>query len=562
MKEKLKNLKVRNKLQYAFKAVLAMTAVAIVIGFLCLAATMLLMRSFYLDNYQDSQLQLTTRKNLETVTKDIILASSTRDEKVRTQSIKDANEAAKEFSDNMEVLENTYHNKELVAKVTASAKTVAADREKIMRLISFRRMDEAQTLINQKFSGENADLQNTLAEIGTDADIQAARAYQRIQILGIAAIVLMILSGVLAFAVSRKLSRAITDSITEPVEELEAAAQQLHEGHLDVEIPYHSEDELGMLAHYIRKACRQIHDVVEDTTMILGKMAEKDFNVHTAAEDKYVGDFQALIQSMRKLNRQMDGTLRQITETSEQVASGAEQLAGGAQSLAEGATDQAGAVEELTATVEDVANISDTSAKNSQEAADKVNEAVKSAKVSQQEVEKLTQAMEKIAATSEQIKDIISAIEDIAAQTNLLSLNASIEAARAGDAGRGFAVVADQIGKLASDSAKSAVTTRDLISEAIQEIENGNQITKKTVVVFNEILKSMTDFGEMADGASENAKTQSDMLQQINAGIQQISSTVQNNSSAAEETSAVSEELSAQATVLEKMVSEFKLRTE
>ena len=89
--------------------------------------------------------------------------------------------------------------------------------------------------------------------------------------------------------------------------------------------------------------------------------------------------------------------------------------------------------------------------------------------------------MDNITETSREIENIIAAIEDIASQTNLLSLNASIEAARAGEAGRGFAVVADQIGKLANDSAQSAISTKELIVKSLEEIEKGNKIVHETM---------------------------------------------------------------------------------
>ena len=158
--------------------------------------------------------------------------------------------------------------------------------------------------------------------------------------------------------------------------------------------------------------------------------------------------------------------------------------------------------------------------------------------------------MERISSTSQEIQNIIGSIEEIASQTNLLSLNASIEAARAGEAGKGFAVVADQIGKLAGDSAQAAVNTRDLIEKSLQEIENGNQITEKTVAALNKILESMNDFANAAKGASESSTEQ---------GIEQISSVVQSNSAAAEETSATSQELSAQSEGLKNLVGRFKL---
>ena len=162
--------------------------------------------------------------------------------------------------------------------------------------------------------------------------------------------------------------------------------------------------------------------------------------------------------------------------------------------------------------------------------------------------------------TSKEIENIIGAIEDIASQTNLLSLNASIEAARAGEAGRGFAVVADQIGKLATDSAQSAVTTRDLIIKSLEEIEKGNTITLHTAEAIGNVLESMTQFAQAAAGSAEESHSQANMLKQVELGIEQISEVVQSNSASAQETSAVSEELSAQAESLKNMVAQFKLR--
>ena len=172
---------------------------------------------------------------------------------------------------------------------------------------------------------------------------------------------------------------------------------------------------------------------------------------------------------------------------------------------------------------------------------------------------KVSESIESLRKESEIINSFVGTITEITEQTNLLSLNASIEAARAGEAGKGFAVVADQIGKLAGDSAQAAVNTRDLIEKSLQEIENGNQITEKTVAALNKILESMNDFANAVKGASESSTEQANMLKQIEQGIEQISSVVQSNSAAAEETSATSQELSAQSEGLKNLVGRFKL---
>jgi len=375
-------------------------------------------------------------------------------------------------------------------------------------------------------------------------------------------ILLLLFAVLLNIFLVRTVAKSLTVALVEPIHELQAAVQKVKVGEFDIDIEYAGQDELGDLAKDLQGACAQLHTIVADAGNVLGEMAEGRFDVDLDERDSYKGDFQLLISAISKLDYQLDEVIRQIRVTSEQVMVGSEQLANSAQELAEGATSQAGAVEELTATIESVTSISQESAINAEKAAENAKNAAEDARKSSEEINQLTGAMERITVTSKEIENIIAAIEDIASQTNLLSLNASIEAARAGEAGRGFAVVADQIGKLATDSAQSAVTTRELISKCLNEVEAGNGIVDNTIEAINTVLANMESFAGMATGAAEASKMQADMLKQIEAGIEQITADVQNNSAAAQETSAVSEQLSAQATNLEKMVEHFVLREE
>lgn len=374
--------------------------------------------------------------------------------------------------------------------------------------------------------------------------------------VGILLLVLVFIFNLILF---RTVTKNLTKALVEPIYELQEAVKKIKAGDLNVKIAYQSKDELGELADGLREACEYINVVISDAGRVLGEMAEGRFDVASEVEDSYVGDFEELLTSMYKLKDEMNRVLNRIKMSSEQVMVGADQLAGSAQGLAEGATDQSGAIEELSATIQNVANISDQSAQNAVQAAESATNAAEDAKKSREEVKELTEAMARITATSEEIQNIIAAIENIASQTNLLSLNASIEAARAGEAGRGFAVVADQIGKLAADSAQSAVETKELINKSLIEVEAGNSIVENTMESFNTVLANMESFAGMASGAAEASKEQAEMLRQIEIGIEQITEVVENNSAAAEETSAVSEELSAQATNLEQMISHFVL---
>ena len=484
----------------------------------------------------------------------------TTDDASSTQSYSNlAQKYADQVGKNVTALEKSYNDKKKVAELKDAIEELKKQRAAVVELAKRNKNDEALALFNSDYNDATEKIQDILVDIGKVASAEAKSQYTSARVTGLVSIILMILIGAGTVAFSTVIRTTITGIMLKPIQELESAAEKLKAGQLDVEINYESPDELGKLAGNFRQACKTLEVIVQDTSYLLGEMAEGNFNVSSNNPQIYIGNFKQQYESMSKLKHELSDTMTQINEASERVASGSGQLAGGAQALAEGATDQAGAVEELTATVESVSGIAESSAESASGAYQMVRTAVEQADQSREELQALTNAMERISSTSQEIQNIIGSIEEIASQTNLLSLNASIEAARAGEAGKGFAVVADQIGKLAGDSAQAAVNTRDLIEKSLQEIENGNQITEKTVAALNKILESMNDFANAVKGASESSTEQANMLKQIEQGIEQISSVVQSNSAAAEETSATSQELSAQSEGLKNLVGRFKL---
>ncbi len=559
MEEFYRKLKVGMKLKYAFTTVIVTFAVAMVVSLVSIVKMNVDTYKFYKEAYANSTLQMEIRKDIQLVGK-YILWSMTTDDASSTQSYSNlAQKYADQVGKNVTALEKSYNDKKKVAELKDAIEELKKQRAAVVELAKRNKNDEALALFNSDYNDATEKIQDILVDIGKVASAEAKSQYTSARVTGLVSIILMILIGAGTVAFSTVIRTTITGIMLKPIQELESAAEKLKAGQLDVEINYESPDELGKLAGNFRQACKTLEVIVQDTSYLLGEMAEGNFNVSSNNPQIYIGNFRQQYESMSKLKHELSDTMTQINEASEQVASGSGQLAGGAQALAEGATDQAGAVEELTATVESVSGIAESSAESASGAYQMVRTAVEQADQSREELQALTNAMERISSTSQEIQNIIGSIEEIASQTNLLSLNASIEAARAGEAGKGFAVVADQIGKLAGDSAQAAVNTRDLIEKSLQEIENGNQITEKTVAALNKILESMNDFANAVKGASESSTEQANMLKQIEQGIEQISSVVQSNSAAAEETSATSQELSAQSEGLKNLVGRFKL---
>lgn len=361
-----------------------------------------------------------------------------------------------------------------------------------------------------------------------------------------------------AVFISIKFAYATAYDFVRPIEKVQAGTAKLAKGELDVNVEVHSQNELGEMANDLNAAIAKIREYIEVIEFGLDEMGKGNFAVRPTVE--FQGDFVKIKDSIENITMSLSHTLGQINEGADQVAIGSEQLAMSAQTLAEGATSQAASVQELTATIENVASAAEDSAQKANESYQTAEKYAGVAQDSSDEMKRLTEAMERITETSQQIESIIAEIEDIAEQTNLLSLNASIEAARAGEAGRGFAVVADQIGKLAADSAQSAINTKELIVKSLAEIEQGNAITTKTAEALEQVVGGIKELAGAAKNNSTISAEQAETMAQVQMGIEQIADVVQNNSASAEETSATSEELSAQSQNLKALVDQFILR--
>ena len=393
-----------------------------------------------------------------------------------------------------------------------------------------------------------------LDEITDKASSQTVR---NIVVCTVAGFVVIIVCLIFAFTLTRKTSKKVLETILEPLHAIEDVAMELTEGNLHSTLEYHSDDEIGRLAHSMRKSIRILGTYVDDIDRSMKLFSEGNFDVHPEVE--WRGDFVGILNSFMAFQASMAGTIKGIQNVSDEVSGAAEQVASSSNDLADGATNQAAVVEELTATV---TGVSEQVEKNSQSAKGisvKVDELGNAISESNGKMHEMVDSMHEISDASKEIDRIITTINEIASQTNLLALNASIEAARAGEAGKGFAVVANQVNVLADQSAQAAKESATLIETSVKAVEKGMVIAGQTAAQLEEVAENSKAITTEVANIAETLETQTTEIKQINEGIEQINDVVQTNSATSEECAAASQEMSSEAESLREMIRKFKV---
>lgn len=371
-------------------------------------------------------------------------------------------------------------------------------------------------------------------------------------------IIWLVCAAIVSVAVIVILTMVVLRKLIKPIDNVVKAAERISVGDFDITLTTKNEDEIGILTNTFAKTATNLKSVIADISNVLNAIANKNLAVSTSAE--YIGELEEIEVSINNIIGNLNIVVGNLSQTSDEVTSGAEQVSSGAQALSQGATEQAASIEELSATISDVAEKIKNNANDAQRAKDTSIQATKAVLDGNEQMNQLLKAMEEISHKSSEIGKIIKTIDDIAFQTNILSLNAAVEAARAGSAGKGFAVVADEVRSLASKSAEAAKNTTSLISGSIEAVERGTKMAEKTAEFLMGIVEGAKKSTEYLEHIAEASDEQAIAISQINQGVEQISAVVQTNSATAEESAAASEELSGQAQTLKDMVDEFTLK--
>ncbi len=301
-----------------------------------------------------------------------------------------------------------------------------------------------------------------------------------------------------------------------PIKDIMSLSKDMGKGKLRTDIEIYTNDEFGELSEIFKNTSKEISGYISEISEILLEISNG--NLKSQVDRDYMGDFAPIKDALNKILNSFNSTYYDLGVTAEQVSTGANEISSAAQSLSSGTTEQAGSLEQLSATINEVSNHVQKNADNASHAKSITENAEQALEYGKLSVNDLLQAIEEIRTSSDEITKIIKTIDEIAFQTNILSLNAAVEAARAGSAGKGFAVVADEVRNLANKSAEAAKNTTELIEGSVNAVENGTKIAGKTADLINRIVDTSTNINNLVSQIADASSEQATSIEQINEG--------------------------------------------
>ena len=557
-KTKLENMHLKERISYGYRKVIIMMLVSGLLSIVVIGVLFANMMNYvYRVNAADQAVKI-CRMNVNAAARNIREMALNEDASTYESYEQTVEKLLAEVNSQLEIMKQTgVVPDELYTEYSSALNDWGNIGYSIMNEIKEGNRDEAiEDILNECTPALNKSVETVikLDELTDELDRRDVASTIICAIVGLAGIVICL---IFAWVLTKKTSKRVLETILEPIRAIEDVAKELTEGNLHSNLEYHSDDEIGRLAHSMRKSTRILGTYIDDIDRAMKLFSEGNFDVQPEVE--WRGDFVGILNSFMAFEKSMADTVKGIQNVSDQVSSGAEQVAASANDLADGATNQASVVEELTATVTGVSEQIEHNSNAAKEISGRVGDLGGAILESNGKMREMVDSMNEINQASQEIDKIIATINEIATQTNLLALNASIEAARAGEAGKGFAVVANQVNVLADQSAQAAKESAALIESSVSAVEKGMVVAKETAAQLEEVADTSKIITREVTGIAETLETQAAEMKQINLGIEQINDVVQTNSATSQECAAASEQMSDEADGLREMIRKFKV---
>lgn len=412
--------------------------------------------------------------------------------------------------------------------------------------------------INGKIAALSTDFDKLITGLFSQKIAEAKQRNEQSQRDFTVSLIIMGVVTLVSIALAATMGRLNAKLICKPINSLVKSADEISEGNLNVVIDRGNGDEVTILANAFEKMTITWSGYINEISSVLSQMSEGNLDVEISSE--YEGDFVKIKDSINNIIEILNNIISAIIIAANDITTSSKQLSEGSQSLSEGAAEQAASVEELTASIAEIAKKTKENAVNASKANEIANSVKNDTTAGNGKMERMLGSMGDISESSASISNVIKVINDIAFQTNVLALNASIEAARAGSYGKGFAVVSEEVRHLALRSTEAAKDTTQMIDRSISKALEGTEIARDTSGSLKMIEEGVKSSATIIDRIAESSNEQASGINNIYKGIEEVSKIVQTNSATAEQSAAASEELFNQAENMRQFVSGFKVR--
>lgn len=350
----------------------------------------------------------------------------------------------------------------------------------------------------------------------------------------------------------------ISKVIVAPLNKIRNKVMEMSRGNLSgAKVDINTNDDLGVLASSVNYLADCTNDIINDIHRTADEIAHENLCVKPKAQ--YNGDFLPVKIALEEIVRSMKDVVANIEEAGREVSASSSQMSSNSSMLSMAADESTAIVQQMSSDLNDVHNQINDSAEKAGKAREMTNVTIAAVDQGNEKMSDMLDAMKEINATSAQIANIIKTIQDISFQTNILSLNASIEAARAGAAGKGFAVVAGEVGSLAGKTAEAAKSTTKLIETSLKAVEHGTVIANETADMLNSIMGKANESAEVVEQIAHAATKQAESIKQSIEDMDKITVSITQVSSAAHDCQSSSQALASQSAMLEDTVNKFVL---
>ncbi len=558
MKNLFKNMDISRILALSYTLVIALFAISIAIATFAIRQNAVTTYEFYDGPYQVSKSALTLRGTLVDTSAKVSILLNEEDSPAIVSNIAAIDDLVNQREAHLDILfQAPYVSNDMLGLFQQANDALISEKDRIVTAVSNNEYSRAKELYETSYLPQLDETLDLADQIVAEAETVASNFITDTVELENTTYVIVAIVALVIVAFMLITWRLVSKGIATPVAALEQTSERLVQGDLATTIDYQSNSELGRLASSLDTTIVSIRGYIKEIDRVLSLLGQG--KLYAKPNVTFVGDYAAIGTSLERVASSLRKTVDRLSEAAEQVERSSAQMSDGSQSIAQGSAEQAMAIEELATNLQNIERMVDENTENVLKADRGTVEVLSAVADGSDQIAHTAHVIGQIKDNTQNIAQLANTIEDISFQTNILALNASVEAARAGMAGRGFSIVADEIRRLAAQISEASQAADELASNTIANIATGNAMIDTAATNMSGAVRATENVKEMMSSVSLASQQQLEAVAQIRESMDRLSDVVQENSASAEESAVIAEELTSQASDLKSLIEQFEL---